>query len=146
MQVEQDLDDLTDSAPDDLMPDIALPEITMDTAVAPREQQLAAPAVAAPAALADDPAEFLLAAVAAPGAGVGRWSPARRPPVRSSPTHWPRSRASCSAARGPIGTPRRPGADRDPSGREAHALRPSPTGPLAALMAMSEEERIALFS
>ena len=144
MQVEQDLEGLTDSAPDDLIPDIALPEITMDTAVAPREQQLAAPAVAAPAALGDDPAESLLAPSphqARVSAAVAGAQAAR---AQLSDTLAAIESELFGSTR-PDGRPDAPAPTVIPPVAEPTAA-PIATGPLAALMAMSEEERIALFS
>jgi hypothetical protein len=128
MQVEQDLDQLTDAAP----------VVGTGDAAGARQQEPTARNDLATAARADDPADFLLEA-----------------PVAMSPDHAPvaalvasaqATRAQLSTALAAIetelsatATPLPVRTDTVP--RPAHA-----DGPLASLMLLSEEERLALFS
>jgi hypothetical protein len=130
MQVEQDLDQLTDAAP----------VVGTGDAAGARQQEPTARNDLATAARADDPADFLLEA-----------------PVAMSPDHAPvaalvasaqATRAQLSTALAAIetelsatATPLPVRTDAATATRPAHA-----DGPLAALMLLSEEERLALFS
>jgi hypothetical protein len=130
MQVEQDLDQLADAAP---------VVSTGDGALARQEEPAATSGLAA-AARADEPADFLLEA-----------------PVAMVPDHAPMAAlvASAQATRAQlstalaaietelsaVATPLPVRMDAATATRPAHA-----DGPLAALMLLSEEERLALFS
>jgi chemotaxis protein CheZ len=128
MQVEQDLDQLADVAP------VAS---TGDAAPAWQEAPAAGSDLAT-AATADDPAEFLLEA-----------------PAEMSPDHAPMAalvasaqatRAQLSSALAAIETELSAAATPIPVHTDAATAMPPADGPLAALMLLSEEERLALFS
>ena len=130
MQVEQDLDQLADAAP----------VVSTGDAAPARQEEPAAASDLATAARADDPADFLLEA-----------------PVETPPDHAPMAAlvASAQATRAQLSTalaaietelsaaatPLPVRTDAATVTRSAHA-----DGPLAALMLLSEEERLALFS
>jgi hypothetical protein len=146
MQVDQDLDVLTDAVADGG---------THETAVAAQEPPAQAPVIAA-AADNDDPADFLLDPPAHPDAPT----PTVAPPVAASDQVPNRlaSRTQLSNAPTEIETELFAGGATPPATRAQSPATPiasaavKPTapsvtdGPLAPLMAMSEEERIALFS
>jgi electron transfer flavoprotein alpha subunit len=130
MQVEQDLDQLADVAP----------VVSTGDAAAARQEQPAATSNLATAPRADEPAEFLLEA-----------------PVEMLPDHAPMAalvasaqatRAQLSTALAAIETELSATATPLPVRTDAATVtRPaSADGPLAALMLLSEEERLALFS
>jgi hypothetical protein len=130
MQVEQDLDQLADDAPVGSTGDAAPawqeePAATSDLATAPR---------------ADDPADFLLEAPIA--------MPPDDAPMAALVASAQATRAQLSTALAAIetelsaaATPLPVRTDATTAARSAHA-----DGPLAALMLLSEEERLALFS
>ncbi len=129
MQVEQDLDQLADVAP----------VVSSGDAAPARQEEPEAGSDLATAARADDPAEFLLEA-----------------PVEILPDHAPMAalvasaqatRAQLSTALAAIETELSATAPLPVRTDAATVTRPASTdGPLAALMLLSEEERLALFS
>ena len=131
MQVEQDLDQLADAAPVVSTGDAA-------PATAGRSRSSARLATAA---RADEPADFLLEAPAA--------MPADHAPMSALVASAQATRAQLSNALAAIETElfgRRHAAFRPHRRSHRRRVRPSADGPLAALMLMSEEERLALFS
>jgi hypothetical protein len=130
MQVDHDLDVLIDFAPDDLAADTR-----RDVAAAPKAEP-----VGENIARQDDPADFLLDA------------PQNGPPVPTAYTQAAQTMVAnaLAAIEAELLAGTTPPAARmhSPTATAMPATKPTPIagGPLAALMAMREEERIALFS
>jgi hypothetical protein len=140
VQVDHDLDSLTDIVPNDLVPGAG---VRADAAAAP------APTAHAASTIQDDPADFLLEALPAPISvardvvppPAARWQPPSAEFTTALAAIEIELRAGAAVA----------GAEAQASGtRGADAAAESASSTadstLAALMAMSEEERIALFS
>jgi hypothetical protein len=140
LQVEHDLDDLTDILADDIAP----ADSARDIAVAPPPEPAPASAMTE-----DDPADFLLEALPnTTPSNAMPWAAPASMPVRPQP-----SSAMFATALAAIETELRSGATLPGAGADASPSVGAPRPPavandaaLVALMAMSEEERIALFS
>ena len=143
LQVDQDLDELATDAPDQSPGDEAAQSPAAPVAAATEREQAPYPQLVHTTAREDEPAEFLLEE--AP----------RKVPVSALVASAQASRAQLSdtlaAIESELFGSTRPPTDTPPGPAEASipakpVRAPAAQGPLAALMAMSEEERIALFS
>jgi hypothetical protein len=143
LQVDQDLDELATDAPDRSPGDEAAQTPAAPVAAATEREQASYPQLVHTTAREDEPAEFLLEE--AP----------RKVPVSALVASAQASRAQLSdtlaAIESELFGSTRPPTDTSSGSAEASipaksVRAPAAQGPLAALMAMSEEERIALFS